>query len=219
MFSVHFRWIIIEFTPYIFQILSQLLALHSEAGIPDIYMTLLQPLLQPAQWENYANIPALVNFLSSFLSKSFSTIIQQGQLPAFLGIFQKLVASKANDHHGMNFCKAIFEYVPTDALAPFIKNLFVIMMTRLFQSKTPKFTKCFFDFMVHIILLDKPGMLVDDIIQTIESVQSNLFPGLLENILVPELALISSRADKTNAGIAMTKLLTQSQIAVTLPQW
>ncbi|KAJ3329457.1 importin-alpha export receptor, partial [Kappamyces sp. JEL0680] len=127
---------VLEFTPYVFQVLSQLLALHTEDGIPATYLTLLQPLLQPSQWENHANIPALVNFLSSFLSKSYKTIIQQGQFPAFLGIFQKLVSSRLNDHHGMNFLKAIFEYVPSDELAPYAKNLFVLMMQRIFQSKT-----------------------------------------------------------------------------------
>lgn len=162
---------VVEFTPYVFQVLSQLLALHGTDGIPQVYLTLLMPLLQPAPWENYANIPALVNFLSSFLQKNSKTIIQSGHFQAFLGIFQKLVASRVNDHHGLNFLKQVFEYVPTDALSPYTKNLFVLLLTRIFQSKTPKFTKHFLDFLSYVILLEKPGFGVDEIIAVIESVQ------------------------------------------------
>ena len=163
---------VVEFTPYVFQVLSQLLALHSSEGIPPVYMTLLMPLLQPAPWENYANIPALVNFLSSFLQKGSKTIIQSGHFQAFLGIFQKLISSRVNDHHGLNFLKQVFEYVPTESLHPFTKNLFVLLMTRIFQSKTPKFTKHFLDFLSYILLLEKPGMGVDDVIAVIESIQA-----------------------------------------------
>lgn len=45
---------VVEFTPYVFQILSQLLALHPDnEGIPPAYVPVLPPLLQPAQWENF----------------------------------------------------------------------------------------------------------------------------------------------------------------------
>lgn len=164
-----------EFTPYVFQILSQLLALHVEEGIPTIYLTILQPLLQPAQWENHGNIPALVNLLSAFLQKSSKTIIANGQFQAFLGIFQKLAGSRLNDHHGMVLLQAIYEYVPTDSLTPYLKNLFVILVTRIFQSKTPKFTKGFLDLLVFMIMLDKPGFPVDSLIGTIDSIQAGYY--------------------------------------------
>lgn len=224
----------IEFTPYVFQVLSQLLALHSEEGIPPVYLTLLQPLLQPAQWENHANIPALVNFLSSFLEKSSKTIIQGGSFQAFLGIFQKLNASRVNDHHGLNFLKNIFEYVPMDSLAPYTKNLFVLLMTRIFNSKTPKFTKHFLDFFSYLCLLEKPGLGVDNIIAMVESVQpgysclicllifpGRLFSGLLENIIIPEFQLIHSISDRKQTTLAMTRVLTNSQYMQTtgLAQW
>ena len=57
-----------EFMPYVFQIYAQLLELHT-GGIPQQYTTLLVPLLQPNFWNNQGNVPALVNFLSAFLSR------------------------------------------------------------------------------------------------------------------------------------------------------
>ena len=41
-----------EFTPYVFQIISQLLEFHKEGGIPAPYQPLLQPLLLPILWES-----------------------------------------------------------------------------------------------------------------------------------------------------------------------
>ena len=51
-----------EFLPYVFQILSLLLEVHS-GTIPGPYMELFQFLLIPALWESPANVRALVRLL------------------------------------------------------------------------------------------------------------------------------------------------------------
>jgi exportin-2 (importin alpha re-exporter) len=57
---------VLEFTPYVFQIYAQLLELHSD-GVTDTYAKLLPPLMQARNWENFGNIPALINLLTAFL--------------------------------------------------------------------------------------------------------------------------------------------------------
>ncbi|KAJ3273693.1 importin-alpha export receptor [Terramyces sp. JEL0728] len=205
---------VVEFTPYCFQILSQMLSLHSD-GIPDAYMHILGPLLQPAAWESHANIPALVNLLNAFLAKGSANLIRNGQVAAFLGIASKLLSSRMNDHHGFNLFKSIFEHIPTADLSQYVKNVFVLLLTRIFQSKTPKFTRCFLDFMCFLFLLDKPGVTIDNYISIIDSIQQNpLFGGLLESILIPEVELVSAPQARKNTAIALVKLLTQSEAMV-----
>jgi exportin-2 (importin alpha re-exporter) len=202
---------VVEFTPYVYQILSQLLALHVSDGIPDIYMSILGPLLQPPAWENHANIPALVNLLTSYLEKGSLVIAQKGNLPAFLGIFQKLLSSRINDHHGFNLCKAIFEYVPQQHLEPFKKNIFVLILTRIFQSKTPKFTRAFLEFVSYLVLLEKPDLSPDNLIQVFDTIQPNpLFGGLLDNIILPEFSKVTSAEDRKMIALGMTRFLTTS---------
>ncbi|KAI8901692.1 Cse1-domain-containing protein [Globomyces pollinis-pini] len=211
-----------EFTPYVFQIMSQLLCNHKEPGIPQVYMSLLPPLLQPAQWESFANIPALVNLLNSFLMKGSPTIVQNGSLPAFLGISQKLLASRLNDHHGFNLFKSIFEHVAMADLEQYAKNMFVILLTRIFGSKTPKFTKKFLDFFCFLVLLDKPQLSIDRVIGIINSIQAQpLFGSLLENVLIPEFKMIHTGEERKSTLIAMTRLSTQSEAMMTLhfAQW
>lgn len=49
---------IAEFTPYALQLLSQLLALNQEQGIPQTYQAMLPSFLQGAPWENHGKTKA-----------------------------------------------------------------------------------------------------------------------------------------------------------------
>ena len=62
-----------EFIPYVFQLLSLLLELHTES-VPDAYMQMLPNLLLPPLWERLANIPPLVRLLQAFVEKGSGQI-------------------------------------------------------------------------------------------------------------------------------------------------
>lgn len=109
-----------EFSPFVFQILSQLLELHAPHDFPDAYKALLPPLLTPTLWEQKGNIPALVRLLRAFLSRGAVAIVEANQLPPMLGVFQHLIASKANDSFGFELLEALFEYVPLCVFPPSI---------------------------------------------------------------------------------------------------
>ena len=92
---------VVEFGPYAFQLLSQLLGIRGGGGsIPGQYLEILPPLFMPLFWERPGYIPALTPLVQNYLRCAGPSIISNGQLMPILGIFQKLIASKANDHHG-----------------------------------------------------------------------------------------------------------------------
>ena len=62
-----------EFLPYVFQVMSLLLEIHSNS-IPASYMALFPHLLQPVLWERTGNIPPLVRLLQAYLEKGGPTI-------------------------------------------------------------------------------------------------------------------------------------------------
>lgn len=62
-----------EFVPYVFQVMSLLLEIHSNS-IPSSYMALFPHLLQPVLWERTGNIPPLVRLLQAYLEKGGATI-------------------------------------------------------------------------------------------------------------------------------------------------
>lgn len=64
---------VVEFLPYVFQVMSLLLEMHSNS-IPASYMALFPHLLQPVLWERTGNIPPLVRLLQAYLEKGGATI-------------------------------------------------------------------------------------------------------------------------------------------------
>lgn len=111
-FHVILQQDITEFTPFVFQILSQLLELREPTSFPEAYQILLPPLLTPTLWEQKGNVPALVRLLRAFLSRGARQIVEKGQLTPLLGVFQHLIASRVNDTYGFELLESLIEFVP-----------------------------------------------------------------------------------------------------------
>lgn len=213
---------ITEFMPYVFQLLSQLLVYHNEAGIPAAYQAMLPPLLQPIVWESHGNIPALVNLLDSYLVKGPQEIIANNQLTPILGIYQKLIASRMNDHHGFELLTAVLDNVPLANVSSYMKNIFLLQLNRLKASRTPKLTMSFIRFLCYYFVLRKPGFSADEIIGIIDSIQPLLFKSLLESVILPALSEFVSAEDKRIVIVGFVTMLTSSQALLTdayLPVW
>lgn len=134
---------ITEFTPYVFQLMGQLLSFNTRPELPLSYQQMLPPLVQPVLWSQQGkfhitvyshihfqialsninplllndmllsgNIPALVKLLQAYLKSGASWIVANNQLEPMLGVFQKLVSSKLNDHHAFELLQAIITYIP-----------------------------------------------------------------------------------------------------------
>lgn len=102
-----------EFIPYVFQLLSMLMEMTPTGAIPDPYMQLLPCLLAPVLWERPANISPLVRLLCAFATQAAPQIIANDKLGGFLGVFQKLIASKSNDHEGFHLMQSMIQHMPT----------------------------------------------------------------------------------------------------------
>ena len=62
-----------EFSPYVFQILAQLLEYRSD-GLSEPYRALFAPLLAPANWERKGNVPALTRLLKAYLKQGAAEV-------------------------------------------------------------------------------------------------------------------------------------------------
>ena len=89
---------VVEFVPYVFQILGQLLCSRpANGGYSDAYRALFPPLLSPALWERRGNVPALTDLFVAYISRGMAEIVSSGHITGVLGVFQKLLASKVNN--------------------------------------------------------------------------------------------------------------------------
>ncbi|CAG8591612.1 7963_t:CDS:10 [Diversispora eburnea] len=184
---------VVEFIPYVFQIFSQLLELHQEPQLPEIYKSLLPPILLPNFWESSANIPALVRLLHSYIYRDAAGIVVSKQIEPILGIFQKLIASKTNNKYGLDLLCSIVQYIPT----------------RLQNDRTERFTLGFVNFVCFFIAINQHGG-PDYVIQAFDSIQEKLFLEVLNAFIIPELQKIRGYVDRKICSVALIRLLTQT---------
>ncbi|XP_041060624.1 exportin-2 [Carcharodon carcharias] len=195
-----------EFLPYVFQVMSLLLEIYS-ADISPCYMALFPHLLQPLLWERVGNIPPLVRLLQAFLEKGANSISTTAadKIPGLLGVFQKLIASKANDHQGFYLLNSIIEHMPPDAMHQYRKQIFILLFQRLQNSKTTKFVKSFLVF-VNLYAVKYGAIALQEIF---DSIQPKMFGMVLEKIFVPEVQKVSGQIEKKICAVGITKILTE----------
>jgi exportin-2 (importin alpha re-exporter) len=127
-----------EFSPYVFQILAQLLEYRPEgSGLGDAYGALFPVLLTPQLWVATGNVPALVRFLQAYLKRAAAELL--GHLVPMLGIFQKLLASKATEQGSMDLLSSLTIYIPQTNLLQYCKQFFNMILIRLNGMKSKRF--------------------------------------------------------------------------------
>ena len=136
---------ITEFTPYVFQILAQLLEFRPEsAGLGESFTNLFQPLLNPVIWESKGNVPAVSRLLQAYLKKAGANLNEY--LTGILGIFQKLVSSKATEQSAFPLLTAVILNVPRDAWGQHLNMIFQILLTRLQKGKSTRYVRLLTNF-------------------------------------------------------------------------
>ncbi|KAI9480791.1 MAG: Cse1-domain-containing protein, partial [Benjaminiella poitrasii] len=191
-----------EFAPYVFQLLAQLLEQHQGQDLTAAYVALLNPLLNPAIWEQ-GNNPALVRLLQAYLNKGVNTILANNQLEPILGIFQqKLVYSRQYDHYGMLLLETITSRVPIKKKGE----------TIIFD----KFTRNFTLWMCRFFLLETSAG-PDTMIKVYEGLQPGLFGQIMKLFVLPDLVKLSKPVDRKIGGFGVTCLLTKSEALLQPP--
>ena len=133
------------------------------------------------------------------------------KLEALLGIFQKLVASKTNDHEGFLLLQSMIEFLPKEAMQPFMNKLFVLLFQRLQSSKTTKYVKCLLVFF--FLFSIRYG--TNELIGIIESVQANLFSMVLNRLVILEVQRVSGTLERKICAIGLTRLLCETPACFT----
>lgn len=92
--------------------------------------------------------------------------------------------------------------------------MFVVLLTRLMQSKTSKFAAGFLNFLSFLFTLNKPGLDMDQIVAVVDSIQpgANLFGGMMDGALIPELTKLSVPSERLQCAIGLSRLLTCSSL-------
>ncbi|XP_038057672.1 exportin-2-like [Patiria miniata] len=192
-----------EFIPYVFQIMSLMLEMHTDCPAP--YMVLFPHLLTPVLWEKQGNIPPLVRLIQAYIEKGSADIVKEGKVLGILGVFQKLISSKANDHQGFYVMQSLLEHMEASALSEHIHKIFLLLFQRLTHSKTTKFVKSLLVFFS--LFAVKHG--ADSLVRMIEEIQAKMFGMVLEKLYIPEVQKVSGHLERKICAVGITKILTE----------
>ncbi|VVB03515.1 unnamed protein product [Arabis nemorensis] len=196
---------ITEFLPYALQLLAQLVELNRPPLSPN-YMQIFLLLLSPEAWKRSGNVPALVRLLQAFLQKAPHEVAQENRLTQVLGIFEKLVSSPSTDEQGFYVLNTVIEYLDYSAIAPYMNGIWSALFTRLQNKKTVKFQKSLVVFMSLFLVKHGPAFLVE----TMNTVQPNVFTAILEHFWIPNLKLIMGAIEVKLTVVAATRLICES---------
>ena len=201
-----------EFLPYVFQMLSLLLEVRP-SPVPAPYMVIYPLLLTPTLWERQGNVPALVRLLQAFVQKAPDKVMADDKLTALLGVFQKLIASKSNDHEGFYLLGSLTEHLEPATLNPHLKNIFIVLFQRLQSSKTTKYVKGLLIFFSLFAGRFGGPTLVD----TIDSIQPQMFKMVVERLFLQDVQKVSGPTERKICAIGITKLLTETPVMLVEP--
>jgi len=196
---------VVEFVPYVFQVFAQLLEYRS--GLGAAYTALFQPLLTPALWERKGNIPALTRLMQAYLKKGGKELASAGHLSGILGVFQKLLASRSSEVNAFDLLSSITLHVPTEVIQSFLQTLFQILLTRLQQGKTPRYTRLVTQYFALFIGKFGPQIFM----KQLNNVQQGLASMLVVQVWLPRLQNdLPQRLEAKTQLVGLTKLICET---------
>lgn len=199
---------IMEFLPYVFQMLSLLMEIRQSIGsVPEPYLALFPCLLSPILWERPGNITPLIRLLCTFVKQASPQIQAQGKLMGVLGVFQKMIASKSNDHEGFYLLQNLILYYPRDDLQQNMAQIFTLLFQRLSSSKTTKYVKCLIVFFSFYAAKIGPN----ELIQLIDGIQNQMFGMVCQRVFITDMNKVSGEIDRKIVAVGMTRILCESQ--------
>eukprot|EP00586_Coscinodiscus_wailesii_P008972 CAMPEP_0172520780 /NCGR_PEP_ID=MMETSP1066-20121228/292199_1 /TAXON_ID=671091 /ORGANISM="Coscinodiscus wailesii, Strain CCMP2513" /LENGTH=996 /DNA_ID=CAMNT_0013303589 /DNA_START=78 /DNA_END=3069 /DNA_ORIENTATION=- len=199
---------ITEFTPYVFQLFAQLLEYRPKsAGLGAAYTAILPALLTPVLWDRKSNIPALTRLLCAYVANSPKAIVEGNFLQGVLGVFQKLVASKANEQSGFELLETIITNMPRATWQAYINMINQLLLVRLQSGKTPRYTRLITRYFA--LLVGKYD--VSAYLDSLNSIQAGLGLNLVIQVWLPRLQSdVPVRSEAKIQVVGLTKFVCET---------
>ncbi|KAL3121788.1 hypothetical protein niasHT_002016 [Heterodera trifolii] len=206
-----------DFVPYVLQIIALMLdqsQAEKQRGIEmsqEAYVRFFPTLLRPDYWLRSANVPALVLVFESFIRCVPQLVFSAQYSDQILGIFQRLIGSKAYDQHGFRLANTFISHLDLNAYErPLTSNVVLLtMLNRMQQNKTSKFSRQFTIFLFRYAASKGGATLAN----SLEAIQSGIYGMVLDKILLNEMQAMpqtTTYEEKRIVTIGAAKLITET---------
>lgn len=219
------------YAPFVFQVMAMLIELRAGANatiaqrrgtLKPIYKNVFKRLTEPVMWESPGNIPALTRLLQAYVEHDPELVLSGDLLGRVLGVFQRLISSKANDFLGFYLLQSLTMALPLQALEPHIPQILRLIFMRLQGSKTMQLMKSFCIFLAYFTGRHSATVTI----QAVNSVQpeydvcdhlfashsASIFVMVLQSIWEPTVTLVRGAAERKACAVAGIQLLTSPQL-------
>ena len=194
-----------EFTPYVLQLLNLILDSQAVGSVSEKFISLFQELLSPILWERPANVRPLTDLMHTYIEKISNVIIAQNKLDPLLGIFQKLIASKATDHEALALLQTMMIHLPAHDLDARIRDIFLLIFQRLTGSKTTKFVKnVLVSFSLYAYLRG-----AEFLASTVNQLQDKIFGMVIEKLYIVDVKKVSGQMERRICTYGIIRILAQ----------
>jgi len=206
---------IAELTPYVFQILAQMLELRPGGASPG-YLSLFPPLLRPDVWDNSGNVPALVRLLEAYMRCAAQETVgaDPKQLEGLLGVFQKLLSAKSTCDMSMRLLIGIVEFLRPELYAQYLQTVFQLVFARLQQLKSKHFGTSVILFLSVLVGKHGPG----PVSQAMNQITPGLFIQILNELWTSSIDSIRTTMDRKASAVAMARILCEDPNLLQQPQ-
>jgi len=194
---------IVEFMPYVFQIMAQMLTLRS--SVPAHYMTIFDGLLTPQLWEARANVPALVGLLEAYMAKGAVQVIagDANKLSSLLGVFQRLLGFRSTEDASFELLQSIVSFCPYELLRPHLPSLVRLGLERLQQSQSIALAQAFVVFLA--VLCGRAGPAAFE--ATMEQIAPGAALNIVRDVWIPAMGKARGAAARKAVAVGTTRLL------------
>lgn len=121
-------------------------------------------------------------------------------------MFQKMIASKVNDHEGFYLLQCLINNYPLQELSQHMRQIFSLLFQRLSSTKTTKFVTNLIVFFC--FYAGKIGG--TDLVQLIDGIQNNMFGMVCQRVFVTDMNKVSGAVDRKTVAIGISKLLCET---------
>ena len=210
---------VVEFVPYVFQVLAQLLSYRPRGvGLSPAYSGLFPPLLSPVLWNLKGNVPALSDLILAYVEQGIQEIVSNNQLEGVLGIFQKLLSAKSTEIYSFKLLNGLVKFCPNDSLSQYYPMILQLLLMRMQEHKTVQYCKLFNNFVCQSCLSEAgPSLLYENL----EGVQAGMVSMIIQQIWCQYAeALCDAEASVIAQLIAGgTRLLCETPVAENSEDW
>jgi len=181
-FNVIFEEEILDLTPYVYQLMAQLLeARQNDAdALWARYGEQFLGLTTANHWERFANIPALTRLMCSYIR--FAPTYVGESLTAILGVFKRVNELKTYERQSFTLMLDLMLSLDRNLWQPHVFGIFDLMFGRLKTSPTAGYQNQFIIFCSNICFAPQLGPAF--LIESVNTVNPNLFPIVCNDIIV-----------------------------------